>query len=254
MFSETGTPRSAMEKASKPTMLHKIVIIEDEKIVNSMLTAWLSRLPDFEVLGSAFSGSEGIALCERTRPDMVLLDNKMPDMCGLEVSQKLKEIAPEMRIVILSAHCDPYSVYQISRLNLNGFIDKASPIESLIAGIRQVADGKYYFTQSFNDVKAMQLNRPDAFHKILTPRELAVLILVSGGEDDANIGSRLGISHNTVATHRRNLRTKLKGHSDRDLIAYAQEWGLVPSSPGETQFRWYSPFVPPQPSRSASGA
>jgi two-component system response regulator NreC len=245
-----------MKKETQVTSMQQtLVIIEDEKVVNSMLVDWMSKISEVTVTGSAFSGEEGLALCRKCHPDIVLLDIEMPDMCGFEVAESLREEAPETKIAILSGHCDPFCVYQVSRLHLYGFVDKSSPLDNLNVAIRQIASGKRYYAENFNQVKAAQLSEPDAFQKILTPRELSVLILVSGGETDENISARLNISLNTVATHRRNLRLKLNAHSDRNLLAYAQKWGLVSGSTGKSKFRFYSPFVPhPNDGTATSGS
>jgi DNA-binding NarL/FixJ family response regulator len=207
---------------------HTLVIIEDENIVASMLVAMLSNQQDIKVVGNAFTGAEGIALCKKARPDIILLDIALPDMSGFDVALMMKEAGMESRIVILSAHVEPYFIYQAVRLGLHGFVDKQSSLENLTSAIRQVAQGKRYYSAIYNAVRTEQLAQPDAFHKILTPRELAVLMMVAAGLDDEAIGSQMGISPSTVCTHRRNLRMKLKAHSDRDLFAYAREWGLVP--------------------------
>jgi DNA-binding NarL/FixJ family response regulator len=216
-------------------MAKRIFVIDDEKIIGSLIVSWLSRLEDFHVLGSASSGADGIALCQKMKPDILLLDINMPDMCGFEVAQILKESSPDLRIIILSSLCDPFCVYQVWRLDLHGFVDKPSSLGNLTVALREVAAGRRYFTDSYQTIKAAQLTRSDSFHKILTPRELSILILAAGGENDDHIGSQLGISPHTVTTHRRNLRMKIKAHSHRDLIAYAQEWGLIPLTGGKSR-------------------
>ena len=207
-----------------------LVIVEDEKIVATMLVAMLSGQPDIQVLGNAFTGTAGLALCRKFRPDIVLLDIALPDMSGLDLAQSLKDAGLSTRVVILSAHVEPYFIYQAGRLGVHGFVDKQSSLENLTTAIRQVAAGKRYYSAVYQTVRTAQLAKPDAFHKILTPREMAVLMLVVSGSNDEAIGRHLGISASTATTHRRNLRFKLKAHSDRDLYAYAREWGLVPLS------------------------
>ncbi len=193
-----------------------------------MLVHMLSSQSDFKVMGNAFSGADGFELCKKFRPDIVLLDIALPDMSGFDVALALKEAGLTTRVVILSSHVEPYFIYQAGRLGLHGFVDKQSSLETLTFAIRQVAGGKRYYSAIYNAVRTEQLAQPDAFHKILTPRELAILMLVATGSDDEAIGAQLNISPSTVSTHRRNLRLKLKAHSDRDLFAYAREWGLVP--------------------------
>ncbi len=206
----------------------RIVVMDDERLVASMLVAWLSRCPGIQVVGMALTGTEGLELCQKLKPDIALLDIEMPGMDGLTVAGHLLEETPETRIIILSSHVDPYCIHQIFRLGIPGYVDKSSFLEDLAAAIRLVAQGKSYFSPVYQKVKDASLSQADSFHKMLTPKEIAILTLVVQGVEDTAIASQLHIAPATVSTHRRNLRAKLNAHNDRDLIAYAHQWGLLP--------------------------
>ena len=193
-----------------------------------MMTAWLSRRPELRVVGSAFSGPDGLVLCRKLKPDLALLDVEMPGMDGFEVARQLRMEVPDTRIIMVTSHVDPYCVHQIARSGVHGYVDKCSSIENLASAIKLVAEGKHCYAAIYHAVRETMLSQSDSFHKILTPKELAVLILLAVGVDDATIADRLDISASTAATHRRNLRRKLDAHNDRELIAYARKWGLVP--------------------------
>lgn len=206
---------------------HRIAVIDDECIVVSMLTTWLSQKSYLTVVGTAHNGKDGLDLCLRTKPDLILLDIEMPEMDGLTLAERIIRAVPGIRIIILSSHCDPYHVYQISRLKIHGYVEKTSSLEILERTICSVLNGEESFSEGYESVRQSQLRRADAFHKILTPREISVLMMIADGLSDEEISTHLAITPSTVATHRRNLRLKIEAHNDRDLINYARQWGLI---------------------------
>jgi DNA-binding NarL/FixJ family response regulator len=209
-------------------MTTTLVIIEDEKLVSSMLEACLGQIPGIKVSGTAACGPSGLLLCTTQKPDIVLLDIELPSMSGLEVALGLRSVLPRTRIVILSSHCEPYVIHELARLNVEGFIDKGSSLDVLRAAIADIMEGKTFFSEAYTTIRSGMLQRPEAFQKILSRREITVLTAVAEGLDDDAIAKRLTITPSTAATHRRNIRAKLKIHNDREMILYAREWGLVP--------------------------
>lgn len=212
---------------------YSVVIVDDEKLVVSMLEAWVGKQEGFAIAGRAYNGLEGLKLCRRLKPDIIILDIAMPDMDGLSVARRLRRDVPESRIVILSSHFDPYCIYEVSQLGVHGFVNKTCALDVLREALRRVAAGESFYAPVFSEVQKGELAQPLAFHKVLSSRETSVLALLSQGMDDKTIGRKLRITPLTVATHRRNLRKKLKAHKDRELIRYAHEWGLDFHPPGK---------------------
>lgn len=209
-------------------MKYSLAFIDDEHVVRYALCTWFGKLNDFMITGSASHGKEGLELCEKTKPDIVILDINLSDINGFEVAIKLKQTSPMSRIIILSSLFDPFCIYKAAEIEIPGYVDKCSSLELLEVAVRAVASGEAYYAPIVGRVKDGQLSQSNAFNKILTPKELVLLILIVSAHSDEYISQKLGISINTVLTHRRNIHKKLNARNDRELIAYAFEWGLTP--------------------------
>ncbi len=209
----------------------KVIVVEDEQLVASMLMDWLSGMPGLTTAGAAHSARQGLELCRKARPDLALIDIKLPDKDGLTLASELLLEPSPPKIIILSSQCDPFCVSRILQLGLPGYVDKNSPMETLKAAIQDVLNDKHFYSSAFQVVQNQQLRQSDAFQKILSPREISVLTLVVEGLDDEAIAARLDISVSTVTTHRRNLRQKLNAHNNRELISYGHLWGIAPLTP-----------------------
>lgn len=209
----------------EPAAPVRVAIIEDDALLSSLLASWLNAKSNWKVVGVAKSSDEGIALCEREKPTLVLLDLELPHADGIVTAEKLIAKMPAIKILVITCHTDPYWIHQIVRLGLHGYVNKTSSLEALDKAMTHVVEGGTVYGEEFSQA-VRRLAAPDAFHKILTPKELAVLAKVTIGWTDQQIADELNISHHTVATHRRNIRVKLDAHGDRDLIRYAEAWGL----------------------------
>ena len=206
----------------------RTVIIEDEILVANMLEGSLGRLPEVQIVGVAHSGKSGVKLCQETKPHLVLLDIEMPSQNGLDVARKLRNELPQTHIIVVSSHCEPYAVHELSRLNVESFVDKGDPLATLYEAIRMVLAGNPFYSKTFSAVRLDLRLQAESYQKILSSREIEVLIMVAEGRDDKDIARRLDVSPITISTHRRNIRMKLRAHNDRDLTNYARKVGLVP--------------------------
>ncbi len=203
----------------------RVAIIEDDVLLSSLLSSWLNAKDNWTVVGVASSGDEGLQLCEREKPTLVLLDLELPGTSGIALAETLMASMPGIKILVITCHSDPYWIHQITRLGLHGYFNKTNSLDTLDKAMQHIIDGGTVYGEEFSQA-VRRLASPDAYHKILTPKELAVLAKVSVGWSDQQIAQELQISHHTVATHRRNIRVKLDAHGDRDLVRYAEEWGL----------------------------
>ena len=208
----------------------RVLILEDDALLSSLLLDWFAQKPDWEVVGHATNGEDGIQLCRTKKPDLVLVDVAMPRMDGLTAAQQIRQERPETKLLVLTCHSDPFTIQQVHKIGAQGYVSKTSSLVLLAEAIQNILAGGTYYDETFRR-SSRPLAAPEAFHKILSPREIEVLRLVAEGYADALISSKLGISPNTVAAHRRSIRIKLDAHNDRDMVFYARQWGLSPTRP-----------------------
>jgi DNA-binding NarL/FixJ family response regulator len=218
-------PSTAPPAADRPVKPIRIVMVEDEKILAQVMGVWLEKGLDFHIEGYATTPQAGWELCLAKRPDLILTDVGMPGGDGLLLAKRVRDELPEIRVIILTGRVNPYTTWRASQIGVHGLIDKSSDMMSLHEAIITVMKGGEFVSPSFQQIREGQLAESEAFHKVLSDRELEVLFSVTEGLGDPEIGTQLGISPDTVACHRKNIRKKLELHDDRSLIAYGRKWG-----------------------------
>jgi DNA-binding NarL/FixJ family response regulator len=204
----------------------RVAIVEDEVLVASMLSAWVSRNEHFTFAGAAHNGREGLQLCLQTRPDVALIDVMMPDMDGIALAEALLKEIPGIKIVILSARLDPYCIHRIQRLGIPGYVDKSSTPDVVTEAILAVARGETFQTPGYSARLQQLRSDPAAFFKILSGREVDVLRLLTKGYNLEQIGKQMGVTFHTARTHLRNIRKKLDVHNTLDLLSHAKKNGF----------------------------
>jgi DNA-binding NarL/FixJ family response regulator len=212
-------------RGMKPPTI-QIAIVDDEALLAQTLGAWLARDRRLRIVGCAENGEQGWELCAATRPEVALVDVEMEGGDGLTLAQRLRQDLPGTRVIIMTGRVDPHTAWRAGQLGVQGLIDKTLSPEVLRKVIHVVVDGGQFLSTSFQRVRSDWLSKPQAFQKVLTNRELAVLHRVTEGQSDEEICHRLGISAETVACHRKSLRRKLDLHDDRSLVAYGRKWGI----------------------------
>jgi len=203
-----------------------MAIIEDETLLAQMLGKWLGRLPDVEIVGFASRENEGWELCLATHPNLVLLDVDLAGGDGLVLTRRLRTEFPELRVLVMTGRLDAYTAWRAGQAGVHGLSDKCLEPELLSQAVRTVAGGGCFVSPVFQEIKEEWLAKPDAFQKLLTNRELEVLRSVADGQSDQIIGKAFGISPETVAGHRKNIRKKLGLHDDLGLVAYGRARGI----------------------------
>lgn len=180
-----------------------------------------------EVVGEADHGNRALELIERVTPDLVLLDLHLPGLDGFGVAQQLRRRVPHAKILVLSSHCDEFTVCEAERLRVQGFVDKnTNSVATLKAAISALAEGRVWYSEAFQRTKAALRRDPLAWDKILTERERAILILLGVPLGDAEIAQRLGVTVDTVEKHRFNILRKLDLATTTELVRYAREHGF----------------------------
>jgi two-component system, NarL family, invasion response regulator UvrY len=204
----------------------KVGIVDDHSIVRSGLKQFFSEHMDLRVVGEAASGREAIDLVRTTELDVLVLDLSMPRQSGMETLAILRANAPDLGILILSAHGVPINLI---RQGASGYLNKdCDPLEILRA-IRTIALGRRYYSQAIAEMLAEQLKRNHAglLHEQLSGRESQVFLKLASGESATEVATDLALSVKTVSTYRTRVMEKLGLASNSDLTYYALKHGLI---------------------------
>ena len=211
-----------------------VVLADDHVLVREGLFALLQAEKDIDVIGQAETGLEAVEMACRLRPDVVVMDIAMPLLNGLEATRQIREKAPEVRILVLSAYSNPACVEQVLSLGATGYLIKKSSIHILAQAIRHVREGHPFFDPSLavpQGVKSEGAPRMDCRcgkrAVVLTARETEVLQLIAEGLLNKQVADRLGISAKTSEKHRYSLMEKLDIHDTAGLTQYAIAAGLA---------------------------
>jgi len=182
---------------------------------------------DIEVVGEARDGIAATELAASTAPDVILMDVRMPKRSGIEACVAIKEVAPTVRIIMLTVSDEEADLYEAVKNGASGYLLKDSSIDGVAQAVRVVADGQSLISPSMaikllDEFKQMSRSERDQVPiPRVTARELEVLKLVAHGLNNREIAKRLFISENTVKNHVRNILEKLQLHSRIDAVMYA---------------------------------
>ena len=206
----------------------RIVIVEDHLMFREVLRKVCTTELHHQVAAEAADGRRAVDLVAGTMPDLVLLDLHLPGLDGFSVVKEIRKISPQIRILVLSSHCDEYTVFQAERAHVNGFVDKnTNTVSTLKKAIEAVTHGKTWFSETFLKFKAARHRDPNSFDKVLTDRERAVLALLGEPLSDRDVAVRLEISEETVEKHRFNILRKLDLATTTELVRYARDHGFT---------------------------
>ncbi|MCK2218349.1 response regulator transcription factor [Actinomadura sp. ATCC 31491] len=215
-----------------------ILVVDDQVLIRAGLAALIRAVPGLDVVGEAATGEDAVALAARTRPDVVLMDIRMPGMNGVTATERILAAGGEHapRVLILTTFDLDEYVYDALRAGASGFLLKDTPPERLIAAVHTVASGDMLFAPSVTRRLIEAYIRPAGPRDVpaldgLTARESEVLTLVGQALSNAEIAERLSVSEATVKTHLNRAMTKLGLSSRAQAVALAYETGLV--TPGE---------------------
>lgn len=208
----------------------KILIADDHLIIRQGLRLILEIEDDFEVVGEASDGAEALSLCRNLKPDVVLMDLRMPNMDGLTAIEKLRIEQPEIAVVILTTFNEDELMFRGLRAGARGYLLKDTDRATLFNTIRAAARGETLLKPEIMARVLSQTHapRPETNEPVnLTDRELEVLTFVARGERSKEIASHLGISERTVKAHLASIYSKLGVDSRAAAIAVAAQMGLL---------------------------
>ena len=218
----------------------RLAIIDDHELARESLRNMLSDEPDIEIVGEAANGRQALLLCSRLRPDLILMDVRMPEMDGLAATKEVKQRYPETSVMMLTMHENPDYLLEALKAGAAGYVLKDAPQEDIVKAVRQVRNGESPLDP---ELAARLLRRLASESEMqrgargpraaaypvepLTPRELEVLELMKLGRTNRQIAADLVISLGTAKNHVEHIIAKL-GSSDRtQAVVRALELGIL---------------------------
>lgn len=207
----------------------KILVVDDESVVRDGVVTILSLQPDIRVVGDCKDGIEAVQLAKEKKPDIVLLDLAMPRQDGLTTIPLLKDITPDIKIVVLTSFAESDKVYQAIKSGATGFLLKDSTRKQLLDSIYEVAEGKGAIQPSIAIKVINEINNPTEFFyttQPLTPRELETLRLIARGLNNQEIADALFVHERTVAKHVSSILEKLQLANRTQAALYAIREGI----------------------------
>lgn len=198
-----------------------IVLADDHPMIRQGVRTVLEAEPDWRVVGEAADGTAVLGLVTRLKPEILIVDLMMPGLNGIEVTQQIRQHAPQTRVIVFSMHADKAYVREALIKGAAGYVLKETDATGLIRAVREVLAGRRYLSHTLAELAI-------DWSEMLTARERQVLQLAAQGASNAEIGGRLSISPRTAETHRANLIRKLGLQTQADLIRYAFQHGILP--------------------------
>jgi len=214
----------------------RLLLVDDQSLFREALRTLLSLQADFEIVGEAENGERAVALARVHKPDVILMDLRMPVMGGVEATRRVLAVVPSTRVVVLTTFEEDEEIFEALRSGAVGYLLKACSADKLNESVRAAAKGASVLEPAVTARVMAELNRlsaregrkpTQALSDPLSERELAVLQLLTEGCSNKEIGSRLNITEGTVKNHMTNVLGKL-GVLDRTQAALrAREMGLI---------------------------
>lgn len=200
----------------------RILIIDDHPVVRAGLTSMLGTQAELEVIGSASSGEEALAMIQHYAPDVVLLDLRMPGLNGIDMLVAARKSGLQVRAIILTSYETDEDIYRAVQAGAQGYLLKDTPFKGMLEAIRAVSAGKRYIPRQIAQRLAERMMRTE-----LTARELEILKMLAKGPTNKQIGHALGISDYTVRNHVNSIIEKLEVSDRTEAATTAIQRGII---------------------------
>ncbi len=220
----------------------RVLAADDQRVIRDGLAMLLGLLPDVEVVGTAANGEEALALADQLRPDVILMDLRMPRVDGVEATRRLRASHPQIKVVVLTTYADDRSVLDALRAGARGYLTKDAGAEEIRQALLQVTSGQaavdpavqMHLVEAIATTTSQPTPEPSAPAETelpdgLTPREAEVLRLIAAGLSNAEIADRLFVSEATVKSHVNHLFPKIGARDRAQAVGYAYRHGLSPA-------------------------
>lgn len=199
------------------------LIVDDHEVVREGLRLSLGRAPHVRVIGEAADGESAVALAERRRPDVVIMDVRMPGMDGLEATKQLLVKVPDAAVLIFTAYSERSLLSRGLESGAKGYVLKEAPHETLLRAIEKVAAGEGYVDPALMPAFLTGRDRDD----MLTTREREILQLLADGMSNNDVAAKLFISQETVKSHVRHILAKLEADTRTHAVAIALRESII---------------------------
>jgi DNA-binding NarL/FixJ family response regulator len=200
-----------------------VLIVDDHEVVREGLRLSLSRAPHIRVIGEAAEGKSAISLVARRRPDVVIMDVRMPGMDGLEATKEIMRQTPDAAVLMFTAFSERSLLARGLESGAKGYILKEAPHETLVRAIERIARGEGYVDPALMPAFLSGKEQAD----MLTAREREILQLLADGMSNADVASKLFISQETVKSHVRHILAKLEADTRTHAVAIALRESII---------------------------
>jgi DNA-binding NarL/FixJ family response regulator len=219
VIKSTGVPApTAAANAAAPTAI-RILLVDDHPMVRDGLRLRLSNLPQFEVVAEAGTAEEALVCLNMNKPSVVVMDVGLKAGNGIELTQEMRQRAPEVRVLMFSMYDNAEYVQQALQAGASGYVLKDAPGQEIVTAIETVAAGGNFFSPALS----LRQRPPPERRTQLSPRENEILAALARGESSKHIARALDLSVRTVEAHRQNIKRKLELEGQAELIKYAVE-------------------------------
>ncbi len=205
----------------------KILLVDDHAIVSDGLQALLQGIEGLEIVNKLTSGDFALAYLKQNEVDLLITDYAMPDMDGITLVKKAKQLKPELKIIVLSMHDEVVMIREMLSAGVDGYVLKKYAQQELVNAIETVNNGRQYWSAEVNKALLSSLLPQEMPENHITERELEVLRLLAQELTSKQIADKLFISERTVETHRKNLMRKTGANNGIGLMRYAYSKKLL---------------------------
>jgi len=223
----------SMSEAERQTAPIRVLVVDDHDLFRTGLAALLASQPDIEVVAQASGGRTGVRLADELRPDVVLMDLRMPDLGGPDATRQILALHPGTRVLVLTVASDTADVESALEAGATGFMAKDTPIDSVVVAVRAAAQGVAWLSPRAAELVLGRVRQRSVEHEQepgsldqLSARELDVLRLIARGMENAEIAEALNISPRTAKNHVSNILAKLGLPGRVQAAIYAVRRGL----------------------------
>ncbi|MBU2925611.1 UvrY/SirA/GacA family response regulator transcription factor [Colwellia sp. 4_MG-2023] len=206
-----------------------ILLVDDHELVRTGVNKILNEVKGFKVIDECETGEDAVKFCRMTEPDVILMDMDMPGMGGLEATKKILRLAPEVKVIILTAHTEDPFPTKVMKIGAAGYLTKGAGPNEMINAIRAVNSGQRYLPPAIAQQMALSQfkTKDENPFSELSDRELQIMLMITRGEKVPDISEHLHLSPKTINSYRYRMFDKLNVGNDVELTHLAIRHGMI---------------------------